>query len=58
MSDQTLSNWNHGPSKKAILDFVEQTMTPGRASFVAVSERIAVFDTTASCGLRSRCPLN
>ena len=21
MSDQTLSNWNHGPSKKAILDF-------------------------------------
>jgi hypothetical protein len=58
MSDQTLSNWNHGPSKKAILDFVEPNHDTWRASFVAVSERIAVFDTTASCGLRSRCPLN
>src|SRR3954469_730014 len=38
-----LPSWNESASKKAILDFVARTTTPG-PDFVPVLERIATFD--------------
>ena len=42
--DDPLSSWNPGPAKQAIVAFVARVTTPGSADFVAVPERIAVFD--------------
>ena len=39
-----LPSWNAGPSRDAILDFVERTTTPGSLDFVPIPERIATFD--------------
>lgn len=39
-----LPSWNEGLAKQAILDFVARTTSPGRADFLPVSARIAVFD--------------
>jgi hypothetical protein len=39
-----LPSWQPGPSRDAIVEFVEQTTTPGSAAFVPRAERIAVFD--------------
>ncbi len=39
-----LSSWNDGPSKKAIVEFVEKVTKEGGSDFVPVSERIATFD--------------
>ncbi|MEZ4739844.1 MAG: haloacid dehalogenase-like hydrolase [Flavobacteriales bacterium] len=39
-----LPSWNEGPTKKALLDFVQRTTTEGSAEFVAVPDRIATFD--------------
>src|SRR5258708_39227033 len=39
-----LPAWNDGATKKAIIEFVQTTMTPGGANFVAPEERIATFD--------------
>lgn len=39
-----LSDWNEGPAKTAILDFVKATTTPGSPDFLPVEQRIAVFD--------------
>jgi phosphoglycolate phosphatase-like HAD superfamily hydrolase len=39
-----LPSWNEGPSKKAVISFIEKTTTPGSADFIPVPERIAVFD--------------
>lgn len=39
-----LPSWNEGPSKKAIVSFVERVTKSGSPDFVAVSERIATFD--------------
>lgn len=39
-----LPSWNEGPSKQAVLSFIEKTTTPGSADFIPVPERIAVFD--------------
>lgn len=38
-----LSSWNEGPSKAAIIDFVERTTTEG-SDFLPEVERVAVFD--------------
>ena len=38
-----LPSWNEGPAKKAILDFVATTTTPGEG-FVRPADRIAAFD--------------
>jgi hypothetical protein len=40
----TLPSWNEGPSRKSITSFVSRVTTQGSPDFVAVSERIAVFD--------------
>jgi hypothetical protein len=39
-----LPSWNSGPSRTAIVDFVQRVTTPGSPDFVPESERIAVFD--------------
>jgi phosphoglycolate phosphatase-like HAD superfamily hydrolase len=39
-----LPSWNDGPARQAIIDFVTRTTTPGSPDFVAIPERIAVFD--------------
>lgn len=39
-----LPSWNEGPSKQAILSFIEKTTTQGSTDYVPPSERIAVFD--------------
>jgi phosphoglycolate phosphatase-like HAD superfamily hydrolase len=39
-----LPSWNDGPTKQAILTYVEKVTTPGAPDFVPVPERIATFD--------------
>ena len=39
-----LPSWNDGPSKKAIMSFVEKVTREGGPDYVAPGERIAVFD--------------
>src|SRR5262245_51095182 len=43
-SQDPLPSWNDGPSKRAVVEFVERVTTPGGAEFVPPAERIAVFD--------------
>jgi len=40
----TLKSWNDGAAKRAIVDFVARVTTEGGPEFVAVPERIVVFD--------------
>src|SRR5262245_38738829 len=42
--DEALSSWNDGPSKKAILEFVERVTREGGPDYVAPADRIATFD--------------
>jgi len=42
--EDALPSWKDGAAKRAILDFVRRTTTPGSADFVPPAERIAVFD--------------
>ena len=44
MQTDPLPSWNEGPSKKAILRFVEAVTSEGGAEFVPPLDRIAVFD--------------
>lgn len=39
-----LPSWNDGAARKAIVDFVSTTTTPGSPQFVPPAERIATFD--------------
>jgi lysophospholipase L1-like esterase/phosphoserine phosphatase len=39
-----LPSWNEGPTKQAILDFVEKVTRKGADTLVPVPERVAVFD--------------
>jgi hypothetical protein len=39
-----LPSWNDGKAKQAIIDFVQAVADVGRDTFVAVSDRVAVFD--------------
>jgi phosphoglycolate phosphatase-like HAD superfamily hydrolase len=43
-AENPLPSWNDGPSKQAILSFVEKVTKEGSPDFVPVAERIAVFD--------------
>jgi phosphoglycolate phosphatase-like HAD superfamily hydrolase len=43
-AEEALPSWNDGPSRKAIVSFVEGAVKEGSASFIAAEERIAVFD--------------
>lgn len=39
-----LPSWSDGPSRSAIVDFVERVTDPGHPDFVPVAERTATFD--------------
>lgn len=39
-----LPSWRDGPRRRALLDFVGATTTPGSPDFVAPADRVAVFD--------------
>ena len=41
---ETLSSWNEGAAKQAIVDFVARVTDPAGPDFVPEAERIAVFD--------------
>lgn len=43
-SADPLPSWNPGPTKQALLDFVQKTTSPDSKDFVSEPERIAVFD--------------
>ncbi len=43
-SAEPLPNWNDGPSRRAIVAFVERVTQAGSPDFIPVPERIAVFD--------------
>ena len=40
MSDNVLASWNDSAARRAVVEFVEQTVSDG----VPVEERVAVFD--------------
>jgi phosphoglycolate phosphatase-like HAD superfamily hydrolase len=42
--DDPLPSWNEGQSKHAILQFINDTTTPGSKDYVSLEDRIAVFD--------------
>ena len=44
LAQDPLPAWNDGPSKKAIIRFVQETTKPGSSQFIPPEERIAVFD--------------
>ena len=41
---EALPSWNDGPSREAIIDFVEAVSAEGSKDYVAPAQRIAVFD--------------
>ncbi len=41
---EPLSSWNDGPTKSAIVTFVDKVTKPGSPDFVPEPERVAVFD--------------
>ena len=41
---EPLPSWNDGPARKAILEFVTRTTTPGSPDFLEPAARVAVFD--------------
>jgi phosphoglycolate phosphatase-like HAD superfamily hydrolase len=43
-SADPLPSWNDGPAKRAMLEFVRATTTPGNRDFVAPEARLATFD--------------
>lgn len=43
-SREPLPSWGETANKAALLEFIEEVSTPGRAGFVPVEERVAVFD--------------
>ncbi len=43
-SANSLSSWNEGSTKTAILDYVADVTNPQSPNFVAIADRIAVFD--------------
>lgn len=43
-AEVALPSWNDGPTKDAILQFVERVTTEGSSDFVPAEERIATFD--------------
>ncbi len=42
--DDPLPSWNEGPARRAILEFVGRVTREGGPDFVAVPDRVAVFD--------------
>jgi len=52
-----LPSWNDGPAKQSIMTFVEKVTQPGSPDFVAVPERIAVFDNDGTLWSEQPAPV-
>jgi phosphoserine phosphatase len=50
---EPLPSWNPGPGRRAVIDFVEQTVSGG----VAVEERVAVFDNDGTLWCEKPMPI-
>jgi phosphoglycolate phosphatase-like HAD superfamily hydrolase len=57
MEHTYLQSWSDGRSKQAILAFVERTVTPGSAGYVAPRERVAVFDNDGTLWCERPLPI-
>lgn len=53
--DDVLASWNDGPTKQAILAFVDRVTTPGR-DFVPEADRIATFDNDGTLWVERPAP--
>lgn len=51
-----LASWNDGPSKQAIVAFVEKVTKEGSPDFVAEADRIAVFDNDGTLWCENPLP--
>lgn len=49
-----LPSWNDGPTKGAIVGFVEKVTKEGGPDYVPPTDRIATSTMTVRCGWRSR----
>ncbi len=55
MTDFLLASWNDGPARRAIVDFVTATVTPG-PDFVDAADRIAAFDNDGTLWVEQPLP--
>ncbi|MEQ1956113.1 HAD family hydrolase [Mesorhizobium sp. CN2-181] len=51
-----LPSWNEGPTKAAIIAFVERVATEGSSDFVPLHERVAVFDNDGTLWVEQPVP--
>ncbi|HYI92221.1 MAG TPA: HAD family hydrolase [Bryobacteraceae bacterium] len=57
MQNNMLPSWNEGPTKQAIIKFVEQVTSAGSVQFVAPEERVAVFDNDGTLWSEKPMPI-
>jgi phosphoserine phosphatase len=55
--NNALPSWNDGPTKQAIVDFVERVTREGGAEYIAPAERVAVFDNDGTLWCEKPMPV-
>ena len=55
MTDRVLASWADGPTRKAVLDFVEGATTSG-PDFVDPADRVATFDNDGTLWVEQPIP--
>lgn len=56
-ADTTLTSWNDGPARQAIVDFVEAVTRDGGPDYVPPPERVAVFDNDGTLWCEKPMPI-
>ena len=54
---EPLATWNDGAAKDAILGYVDQTCSEGSPGWIAVEERVAVFDNDGTLWCEKPMPI-
>jgi phosphoserine phosphatase len=57
VAESLLASWRGTPTRKAIIDFVENVTSEGSAGFVAPAERLAVFDNDGTLWSEKPIPI-
>jgi hypothetical protein len=57
MASDSLSLWNDGPTKSAILEFLAQVTDKGAKTYVPVEDRVAVFDNDGTLWCEKPLPV-
>ena len=57
MADDLLPSWRYGPTRQAIIDFVERVCGEDGSRAVAVEERVAVFDNDGTLWCEEPMPI-